>query len=196
MIIQTGVYKLEYTTIKSDRRTLALEIKNGKLIVRAPILATDEEINEFITKHKKWIEKTFTKIADRKEKLQNIETLSQSEIQTLADKAMTVIPDRVKYYAEKIGVTYGKITIRNQRSRWGSCSSNGNLSFNCLLMLAPPEALDSVVVHELCHRKVMNHSDKFYAEVLRVFPDYRIWNKWLKENGDILIKRMVGVVSK
>ena len=60
-------------------------------------------------------------------------------------------------------------------------------------MLAPPEVLDSVVAHELCHRKVMNHSEKFYAEVLRAFPDYWIWNKWLKDNGDILIKRMTGV---
>ena len=187
---------MEYTTIKSNRRTFALEIKNDKLIVRAPIRATDKEINEFVLKHRKWIEKTFLKIADRKEKLQGAEPLSQGEIKSLADKAMTVIPDRVKYYAKKIGVTYGRITIRNQRSRWGSCSAKGNLNFNCLLMLAPPEVLDSVVVHELCHRKVMNHSDKFYAEVLKVFPDYWLWNKWLKENGDILIKRMVGVVQK
>lgn len=185
---------MEYTTIKSNRRTLALEIKNDKLIVRAPVRATDEEINAFVQKHTKWIEKTFLKIVDRKEKLQGLEPLSQSEIRTLADKAMTVIPDRVKYYAEKIGVTYGRITIRNQRSRWGSCSAKGNLNFNCLLMLAPQEALDSVVVHELCHRKAMNHSDKFYAEVLRVCPDYRNCHKWLKENGDILIKRMTGAL--
>ena len=183
---------MEYTTIKSNRRTLALEIKNEKLIVRAPVSSTDEEIKEFVLKHKRWIDKTFIKIENRKEKLQGIEPLSQSEIQALADKAMAVIPDRVKCYAEKIGVTYGRITIRNQRSRWGSCSAKGNLNFNCLLMLAPPEVLDSVVVHELCHRKVMNHSDEFYAEVLKAFPDYWIWNKWLKENGDILMKRMTG----
>ena len=183
---------MEYTTIKSDRRTLALEIKTDKLIVRAPVSATDEEISAFVTKHAEWIDKTFIKIENRKEKLQGIEPLSQSEIRALADQSMTVIPDRVKYYAKKIGVTYGRITIRNQRSRWGSCSAKGNLNFNCLLMLAPSEVIDSVVVHELCHRKVMNHSDKFYAEVLRAFPDYWLWNKWLKENGDILIKRMTG----
>ena len=128
----------------------------------------------------------------RKELLGGIEPLSQSDIQALADKALSVIPDRVKYYAEIIGVTYGRITIRNQRSRWGSCSARGNLNFNCLLMLAPPEVLDSVIVHELCHRKVMNHSDKFYAEVLRVFPNYYICNKWLEENGNVLIMRMAG----
>ena len=87
-----------------------------------------------------------------------------------------------------LGVTYGRITIRNQRSKWGSCSSKGNLNFNCLLMLTPPEVIDS----ELCHRKEMNHSERFYAEVLRIFPDYYKWNKWLKENGGAIIARMRG----
>ena len=129
---------------------------------------------------------------EQKKALDGIEPLSYSDIQALAEKALAVIPDRVKYYAEKIGVTYGRITIRNQRSKWGSCSAKGNLNFNCLLMLAPPEVLDSVIVHELCHRKEMNHSDKFYAEILRVFPDYHKWDKWLKENGGLLIMRMTG----
>lgn len=183
---------MEYTIIKSNRRTLALEIKNDGLVVRAPGSATDEEINLFIEKHKKWIENNILEMKRQKELLDGTEPLSQSDIQVLADKALSVIPNRVKYYAEKIGVTYGRITIRNQRSRWGSCSAKGNLNFNCLLMLAPPEVLDSVIVHELCHRKVMNHSDKFYAEVLRAFPKYPACNKWLKENGNMLIMRMTG----
>ena len=78
----------------------------------------------------------------------------------------------VKYYAPLLGVTYGRITIRNQRSRCGSCSGKKNLKFNCLLKLTPSEVIDSVIVHELAHLKEMNHSDRFYAEVLRVFPDY------------------------
>lgn len=183
---------MEYTIIKSNRRTLSLEVKEGRLIVRSPRRATDEEINAFVAKHKIWIEKNILKMKKRKELLNGIEPLSQSDIRTLTDKALSVIPDRVKYYAEIIGVTYGRITIRNQRSRWGSCSAKGNLNFNCLLMLAPPEVLDSVIVHELCHRKVMNHSDRFYAEVLRAFPNYRVCSKWLKENGDVLIMRMTG----
>jgi predicted metal-dependent hydrolase len=98
-----------------------------------------------------------------------------------------VIPERAAHYAALMGVTYGRITIRAQKTRWGSCSSKGNLSFNCLLMLAPPEVLDSVVVHELCHLRVMNHSERFYAEVLRVFPEYREKHGWLKDNGDMLL---------
>lgn len=183
---------MEYTVIKSNRRTLALEIKGDGLAVRAPSRATDEEIDAFVAKHKIWIEKNILKMKKRKELLNGIEPLTESDIQVLFDKALNVIPGRVKRYAEIIGVTYGKITIRNQRSRWGSCSVKGNLSFNCLLMLAPQEVLDSVIVHELCHRKVMNHSDKFYAEVLRAFPNYHMCNKWLKENGDMLIARMTG----
>lgn len=181
---------MEYTIIKSNRRTLSLELKEGRLIVRSPRRATDEEISAFVVKHKRWIENNILKIQKRKELIGNIEPLSQSDMQALADKAASVIPDRVNHYAEIIGVTYGRITIRNQRSRWGSCSAKGNLNFNCLLMLAPMEVLDSVIVHELCHRKVMNHSDRFYAEVLRAFPNYHVCSKWLKENGDVLIMRM------
>ena len=89
-----------------------------------------------------------------------------------------------------MGVTYGRITIRSQHTLWGSCSSKGNLNFNCLLMLTPPEVLDYVVVHELCHRKEMNHSARFWAEVEHVLSDYEIRRKWLRENGTALISRL------
>ena len=118
--------------------------------------------------------------------------LTRKDIEALAQEAVKVIPERVAYYAPRVGVTYGRITIRNQRSRWGSCSSKGNLNFNCLLMLAPREVLDSVVVHELCHRLEMNHSKKFYEHVLRVYPDYYRNHAWLKENGTQLMRRMTG----
>ena len=89
-----------------------------------------------------------------------------------------------------VGVTYGGITIRNQRTRWGSCSSKGNLNFNCLLMLLPPEIIDYVVVHELCHRKEMNHSPKFWVQVERILPNYRILKQQLKDRGAPLIARL------
>ena len=85
-----------------------------------------------------------------------------------------------------MGVTYGRISIREQKTRWGSCSSKGNLNFNWRLIFAPPEVLDYVVVHELAHRKEMNHSKAFYAIVESIMPDYRKWKKWLKENGGTL----------
>ena len=176
--------------IRSNRKSLGLEVNTDGLIIRAPLQASDAEINMFILQHKDWLEKNLNRVEERQKTVDSIQPLSMDEIKDLANKALKVIPERVKYYAPTVGVNYGRITIRNQRSKWGSCSGKGNLNFNCLLMLAPPEVLDSVVVHELCHRKEMNHSDKFYAEVLRVYPDYWIWDKWLKENGDLLMKRL------
>ena len=113
--------------------------------------------------------------------------MTREKVIALADKALKVIPERVEYFAKVIGVTYGKITVRNQKTRWGSCSSKGNLNFNCLLMLAPPEVLDYVVVHELCHRKQMNHSKAFWLEVEKVLPNYKEVRKWLKEEGSQMI---------
>ncbi len=182
---------MEFEVIRSNRKTLGIEIKGGKLTIRAPLQATNEDINCFMLQNKKWIETHLAKAQaneQAKEQLKSqVHKLTHDEIVALANRAMEVIPERVKHYAPIIGVTYGRITIRNQRSKWGSCSSKGNLNFNCLLMLTPPEVIDSVVVHELCHRKELNHSDKFYAEVLRVCPDYWKHDKWLKENGDILM---------
>ena len=180
--------------IRSNRKSFALEISPREgLIVRVPIRATKAQVEEFVNNHRTWIETHLQKMQEKQAALANVDKLSMDEIKALAEQALKVIPERVKYYAEKLGVTYGRITIRNQRSRWGSCSQKKNLNFNCLLMLVPSEVLDSVIVHELCHLKEMNHSDKFYAEVLRVFPDYWKHQKWLKENGTAIMARMTNV---
>ncbi|MCD7843372.1 MAG: M48 family metallopeptidase [Clostridiales bacterium] len=183
---------MEYTVIRSSRKTMSVQVDARGVTVRAPMRTTDAQIRAFVAKNQAWIEKNLAQYEARRAALSDLPLLTEEEIRALANQAVKVIPERVRYYAPKIGVTYGRITIRNQRSKWGSCSSKGNLNFNCLLMLAPPEVLDSVVVHELCHRKEMNHSDRFYAEVLRVFPDYWKWDKWLKENGAALMYRMTG----
>ena len=178
---------MEFEVIRSNRKTIGAEIKQNKLIIRAPIQASNEDINRFMLQNKKWIETHLAKAQAREKAKESIHRLTQEEIVALANRALEVIPERVAHYAPLVGVTYGSITIRRQKSRWGSCSSKGNLNFNCLLMLTPPEVVDSVVVHELCHRKEMNHSSRFYAEVLRVYPDYWAQDKWLKDNGDILM---------
>lgn len=109
----------------------------------------------------------------------------------LHNLALVDIPQRVKKFAPIVGVEYGRITIRMQKSRWGSCSSKGNLNFNCLLMAMPEEIRDYVVVHELCHRKQMNHSDKFWAEVEKVLPDYKASRKWLRDNGEEIMNSVM-----
>ncbi|MBR0510802.1 MAG: M48 family metallopeptidase [Clostridia bacterium] len=180
----------EYQLIRSDRKTVGLQIKkDGSLVVRAPYGVSEREIERLVREKRDWIEKHRTKIEETRAQTENVQPLTYEELQTLAERALAYIPQRVRYYAPKVGVTYGRITIRNQKSRWGSCSAKGNLNFNCLLMLTPPEVIDSVVVHELCHRKEMNHSPRFYAEVRRVFPEYDRWNKWLKQNGAAIMEK-------
>lgn len=97
--------------------------------------------------------------------------------------AKEYFPKRVAYYHTFTGGNYTSITIRDQRSRWGSCSSRGTLSFNYRLMFAPPKVLDYVVVHELCHLTHMNHSKDFWNMVTGIMPDYKVYKQWLKEHG-------------
>lgn len=91
--------------------------------------------------------------------------------------------NRVAYYHRTTGGSYTSITIRDQKSRWGSCSSRGTLSFNYRLIFAPPAILDYVVVHELCHLTHMNHSKDFWDMVAGVMPEYKQCRKWLREHG-------------
>ena len=177
--------KMEYSLVRSRRKTLSLEITSEGLIARAPLRMP----NAFILSHADWIRKHELKLEKQQKAAHSQGLLTDEEIRRLKREAKRVIPERVAYYAPKIGVSYGRISIRAQKTKWGSCSANGNLNFNYLLMLAPPEVLDSVIVHELCHRKEMNHSPRFYAEVLRVFPEYKKHYRWLKDNGNVLHQR-------
>ena len=184
--------KTSYKVIRSRRKTLGMELRPEGLVIRAPLWASEGQIEDFLRQHRQWIATHQQKLEEQKRQAAELPALTENDLQELAERARQYIPDRVRYYAPKVGVDYGRITIRRQKSRWGSCSSEGNLSFNCLLMLTPPEVIDSVVVHELCHRKEMNHSADFYGHVLRVFPEYRKWNRWLKENGPGLMLRSRG----
>ena len=102
------------------------------------------------------------------------------------EAARIQLEHRVAYYHAITGGHYTSITVRDQKSRWGSCSSRGTLSFNYRLFFAPPVILDYVVVHELCHLTHMNHSKDFWNMVGRVMPDYKIHRAWLKDHGEEL----------
>lgn len=181
---------MKVTVIRSNRKTVAIQVNSDlSVTVRAPRSVSEKDIEEILKKKEAWISKHIEKIKETKERVEAepTEKLTREKVIALAEEALKVIPERVEYFAKVIGVTYGKITVRNQKTRWGSCSSKGNLNFNCLLMLAPPEVLDYVVVHELCHRKQMNHSKAFWLEVEKVLPDYKEARKWIKEEGSQMI---------
>lgn len=177
---------MQYRIIRSDRKTVALQVKAGEVIVRAPRAMTHEEISAFVAKHRDWINKKLAAFS----KPSNAPRITEEGIRLLSERAREIIPPRVAYYASLVGAEYNRVTIRHQRTKWGSCSGKKNLNFNCLLLLAPTEVMDSVIVHELCHLKHMNHSKAFYNEVLRVCPDYKKHSRWLKQNGGDLIRRM------
>ena len=190
MSIQEDTYRL----VRSRRKTLSIEVNRDlEVIVRAPKWVAKRDIRYFVDEKEGWIKKTIARLEKEKRTIgdEPEQRLSVEEMNDLIRQARKVIPERVRYYAPRVGVTYGRITIRHQKTRWGSCSAKGNLNFNCLLMLAPPEVLDAIVVHELCHRKEMNHSEKFYREVYRVYPDYDKWNRWLKEHGRQLQRKNI-----
>lgn len=182
---------ITYRLIRSRRKTLGIQIASaGEVIIRAPARMPEKEIRRFLEEKREWIAKHLEEAARREGERNALGRITEDEIRSLAWKAKAVIPAMVSCRAEQIGVTYGRITIRCQRTRWGSCSAKGNLNFNCMLMLCPEEVIDYVVVHELCHRREMNHSARFWAAVERACPEYRNARKWLKRNGAALLARL------
>ena len=176
---------MEYTLIRSRRKTLSIEITpRGELLVRAPSRMPRREIRHFLESRRDWIAAHLAKLEPAPE------PLSAADLQLLASRARETIPPKAAAFAAQLDVSFGRITIRSQKTRWGSCSVQGNLNFNCLLMLAPDAVLDYVIVHELCHRKHMNHSAHFWAEVARILPDYTEQRNWLKQQGANLLARL------
>ena len=171
------VITLEYEIIYSDRRTLSLNVKGGALIVRAPRGAKRRDIEKLIADHTDWIEKHLAR-SKRKEALYS--SLGDEDIKRLKKLAKVTLPEKTRYFAELMGIKYGRITITSAKTRFGSCSSEGNIAFSYRLMLYPEEAIDYVVVHELAHRREMNHSPKFYKIVASVLPDYKYRKALLK----------------
>ena len=182
---------METIVIRSRRKTLSMQVKgDGRVEIRAPLRTSDAEIRRFLETHRRWLEKHLQKAQALQQAKAGVRKLTGAEIAELKKKAKRDLPERVAYWAPLIGVKPGRIAIRCQKTRWGSCSTKGNLNFNCLLMLAPDGVIDSIVVHELCHLKHMNHSKRFYAEIEKVLPDYRQHQQWLKDNGEFLLARV------
>lgn len=189
MKMKIGEYNVEVR--RSKRKSTAIKITaDMQIVVFVPLYVSDNEIERMVISKSKWIDEHMLKVQSTIDERSKLEKITFEQIKELADQAVEYIPKRVKYYAEKENFVYNKITIKNLVSRWGSCSTKGNLNFNCLLMLTPDYVIDYIVVHELCHLREMNHSEKFWAEVEKIMPDYQRAELWLKQNGGNLISRM------
>lgn len=191
MKMKIGEYNVEVR--RSKRKSAAIKITaDMQIVVFVPLYVSDNEIERMVISKSKWIDEHMLKVQSTIDERSKLEKITFEQVKELADQAVEYIPKRVKYYAEKENFVYNKITIKNLVSRWGSCSTKGNLNFNCLLMLTPDYVIDYIVVHELCHLREMNHSEKFWAEVEKIMPDYQRAELWLKQNGGNLIFRMRG----
>lgn len=180
---------LEYTLIRSDRKSVSLEIKPDlTLIVRAPRNISKAEIEKLLSKKSDWIANAMIRLK-AKQAAPREPKLSDDEIDRLRELARQDLINRVNRFAPVLGVSCGRVSIRRQKTRWGSCSSKGNISFNLLLELCPEKVRDYVVVHELCHIIHMNHSKLFWECVESVLPDYRESRSWLKYNGEKIMSR-------
>lgn len=163
----------EVKILKSRRRTLSLSVTAElEVIVKVPISMPQREIEEFVQKHSGWIEKQLRFEREQREKAKNL-MLTPERIAALKRQAVVLLPERVAYYANLMGVCPTGVKITSARTRWGSCSGKNSLNFSFLLMLVPQPALDYVVVHELAHIRVKNHGAGFYREVGRYLPDYK-----------------------
>lgn len=169
---------IEYTLIRSSRRTLSLEITRELIVlVRAPIRASKNEIDRFVESHEAWIK---THMEKQRQHAQNHPEPTEEEKQILFARAKKELPEKVAHYAAIMGVHPAGITITGARKRYGSCSGKNRLCFTWRLMACPDEAIDSVVVHELAHIVHKNHGPKFYALIESVMPDYRERKKKLE----------------
>ena len=177
---------IRYQIIRSSRKTIAIQIKpSGEVLIRCPRRMPIYQIEAFLDSKRSWVEKHLSKLPVCVEN-----PFIKSEIDQLRTRTKELLDARVRYYLPILGVQVNQISVRAQKTRWGSCSSKGNLNFNCLLALVPADVLDYVVVHELCHLKHMNHSEEFWTEVEKILPDYKVCRLWLKEQGSALINRI------
>ena len=184
-------FPISYEIIYSKRKSVAIQIRpDGQVIVRAPYGCPRSFINSFIHQKADWIVKHSAENKQRYEKQVQLKkdrpTLSDAQRRRYIETARSIFTQKAAYYARLMGVTYSRISIREQKTRWGSCSSRGTLSFNYRLIYGPAGPLDYVVVHELCHLTHMNHSKDFWNMVEHIMPDYRIYKQWLREHGQEL----------
>lgn len=178
-----GRGEIRISVIRSARKSLGLEVRDANTVLaRIPTRVSDRELKAFVENHRSWILEKTAVMAECEENRKStpappLELLSKTDRMKIQLK----IGKRVRHYCEAMGVTVGYVTVKDQKTRWGSCSAKGNVNFNYQLAFLPDELLDYVVIHELAHRRHMNHSRAFWAEVEKYCPDYLERREQLKE---------------
>lgn len=169
---------MEYKIIYSKRKTVAVQVTpDGEVLVKAPKGTEKKHIEETVIRYSDWIEKAQKKVLGKKI---GMKKASAEEEKLLRKKAKELLPEKVKYYSDLLGVKPERLTITGARTRFGSCSGKNSISFSFYLMRFPEEAVDYVVVHELCHIIHHNHSKEFYKEIEKILPDYKKRKKLLE----------------
>lgn len=171
---------MEYKLQRSRRKSITISIESdGTVFVKAPLSIPESQIEEVIERKSDWI-------VNRLEQQKKRRIFTEKEIADYRRQAKQVFTERVHYYEPLLGVQALGIRIKDQKTRWGSCSNKGNINLNWRLILAPGEVMDYVIIHELCHLREMNHSQAFWKLVESICPDYREHRQWLKDHADEL----------
>lgn len=174
--IEINKQKISYTLKRKRARGIRLSIScNGEIKVTAPYLLTDNLIEKFILEKVKWI---LSKLDYFKK--QDLIFIKSGSFLKYKEEAYKLTKERIEYFNSFYGFKYNKISIRNQKSRWASCSKKSNLNFSYKIAFLPKDIADYIIVHELCHLKEFNHSVDFWKLVSLSIPDYIIKRKQLK----------------
>jgi len=173
--MNTNSEKITYT-IKRIKRTKRVKISvnaQSRVIVTAPVLYPQILIKKFVYEKREWIVERQNILQKQKKNWIIPEHINKDSFESCRAQSKKFIRDKVKYYNEYYHYSYNRIAVKNMKTRWGSCSSKNNLNFHYRLMFLPIELADYIVVHELCHLKEMNHSDRFWRLVAKQIPDYK-----------------------
>lgn len=173
---------ITYTHVRSSRaRRVRLAVyHNGTVVVTSPFGVTQGVIEKFLLEKKQWVWKkvSFFKSIERKDG----RTFSHKDYVENKEKAMALVNERIKFYNELYGFSFNKVFIKNQKTRWGSCSGKRNINVNYKVVFLPEQHRDYIVVHELCHLKEFNHSKKFWGLVAQALPNYKESKKELRHH--------------
>lgn len=172
--------QFEYTHKISKRaRGVRLAVhSDGAVVVTSPKWIGKRMVQKFVSEKSEWILDKIRRVSTRPKKI--LDTRSRAEYLEHKERAGVIVTQRLEYFNMQYGFAYKRISIRNQKTRWGSCSKQGNLSFHYKIAFLPENLADYIVVHELCHLKEMNHSKNFWDLVARALPDHKDRRKKLR----------------